>query len=74
MLEEKFERTKLEILRDYATALRGQRALLSDMADKCESIFGKDFGLQSAVVVLDLSLDDIVIDTERLRLGGESCE
>lgn len=57
--------TKLELLKDVATAIGGSRTILEDLANKCEKELGKDYGLRSVLAALQLSQSDTVIDIER---------
>lgn len=66
-LEEQFERTRLEILRDFATSLNGQKTILEGVVAKCEETFGKDYGLQQVIALIEFSLSDMIVDIERLK-------
>ena len=64
---DKIERTRLEVLKDFATAVAGQKALVSDLASRCKDLFGKDFGLQGVVDGLLLTHYDMMIDIRRME-------
>lgn len=57
--------TKLEQMKDAATAIGGARTIIEDLAAKCEQELGKDFGLWNAAIALQISQSDIVLDIER---------
>lgn len=64
---DKVEHTKLEVLKDLATAVAGQRALCSDLASRCESLFGMDFGLNGVVTGLLLAHNDMKVQIGRME-------